>query len=57
MSNLNYRLLEKDMLIYRPVSALYDDLSAEVLTLKQTNEEFRKDLGFKVKEIMGLKKE
>ena len=35
----------------------YDDANAELLTLKQTNGEYKKTLASKVKEIMSLQLE
>jgi hypothetical protein len=35
----------------------FDDMQAECLTLKLTNEEYRKTLAQKVKEIMSLQKQ
>jgi len=39
------------------LSERYEDLQAESLTLRQTNEEYKRTLAQKVKEILGLQRE
>lgn len=59
VAHLNLTLATKDKEIQdlSQTKAKYEDLRVEVLTLKQTNVEYKKSLGAKVKETLKLQKE
>ena len=38
------RYLEKELSVFKTFQDKFDDQAADLITLKQTNEEFRKDL-------------
>jgi len=50
-------MLEEQIRSSKDLSESYDDLQAESLTLKQTNEEYKRTLASKVKEIMQLQRD
>ncbi|CDW72869.1 UNKNOWN [Stylonychia lemnae] len=54
---LEKKHLEKELQRFQQIEGRFEDLQAECLTLQQTNQEYKKNLQSKVREIFNLQKE